>query len=261
MLYINKTVRCCIAASIILLLFVSYNRLFAQDTNAISVYEVTEQRLSRTIEDSLFEDSLFEFFFYVQEGYYGSHLMFSNDLKKMIQYGEIMFPYLYQRVLENINEFKEEHNKFEIQIFYKDSFLASYNHSFNPREFSTYIFLLNFVRLFDKDDFVVTDSNIYNEYRSLKQSITIKLQEHSGCEFEMQKVSSIDEEDSVTSMYPLMAVFLYDSSGLHLHPLFNDYEDWDISGEYKQMVIQMAAFLCSKYKAEKIIFSAPVMRC
>ena len=77
MLYINKTVRGHIIASILIVLFVSCNRLYAQDTNAISLNEVTEHGLSRTI-----EDSLFEFFFYVQEGYYGNHLMFSNDLKK-----------------------------------------------------------------------------------------------------------------------------------------------------------------------------------
>ena len=256
MLYINKTVRGHIIASILIVLFVSCNRLYAQDTDAISLNEVTEHGLSRTI-----EDSLFEFFFYVQEGYYGNHLMFSNDLKKMIQYGELVFPQLYQRVLENINDFKEEHDKFEIQIFYKDTFLASYNHPFNLQEFSTYVLLRNFVVLFDKDDFIVTDSNIYNDYLSFRQSITIKLHEHSGCDFEMQMVSSIDEEDSVTHMYPLIVIFVYDSRGLHLHPLFDNYEDRYISEKYKQMVIQMASFLCSKYKAEKIIFSAPLMRC
>jgi hypothetical protein len=77
----------------------------------------------------------------------------------------------------------------------------------------------------------------------------------------MQKVSSFEEEDTVTNMYPLTVVFVYDSSGLHLHPLFDDYEDLCISEKFKQMVVQMAASLCSKYKAEKIIFSVPVMRC
>lgn len=256
MLYINKTVRDRIIASVLIILFFSCNRLSAQDTDATSVHDTVGQGLSCT-----FEDSLSEFFFYVQEGYYKSHLMYCDDLKKMIRYGERMFPYLYQRVLENIDDFKVEHNKLEMQIFYKDTFLASYNHSFNPQEFSTYIFLRNFVILFDKEDFVITDSNIYNDYLTIKQSIAIDLHEHNGCEFEMQMVSSFGEEDSMTNIYPLMVVFVYDSSGLHPHPLFDDNEDWYISGKYKQTVIQMATFLCSKYNAEKIIFSVPVMRC
>lgn len=257
MLYTNKNVRGRIIAPVLILLFISCNRLSAQDANNTTfVHDAMEQGVSNT-----FEDTLFEFFFYVQEGYYKSHLMYCDDLKKMIQYGERAFPHLYQRVLGNIDDFKEEHDKFELRIFHKDTFLASYNHPFNPQEFSTYIFLRNFVTLFDKDDFAITDSNIYNDYHSLKQSIAIKLHEHSGCEFEVQMVSSFDEEDSMTHMYPLMVVFVYDSSGLHLHPLFDDYEDWNIPEEYKQIVIQMATFLCSKYKAAKIIFSAPAMRC
>ncbi len=256
MLHINKIVRGRIIASVLILLFVSCNRLSAQDANTTSVHEAMEQGAPST-----YEDSLFEFFFYVQERYYSGHLMYCNDLKKMIQYGERMFPYLYQRVLENIDDFKEEHNKLELQIFYKDTFLASYNHPLDPKEYSTYIFLRNFVTLFDEDDFSVTDSNIYNDYLSLRRSITIKLHEQSGCEVEMQKVSSFEEEDTVTNMYPLTVVFVYDSSGLHLHPLFDDYEDLCISEKFKQMVVQMAASLCSKYKAEKIIFSVPVMRC
>ena len=236
------------------MLFAVCNGLSAQDTNTCSVFDDIEQVQYHDI-----EDSLYEFFFYAQEGYFGSHLMYCNDLKRIIQYGESQFPCLYQRIMDNLEDFKIEYDKFEIRIFYKDTFLASYKHSFDSQKFSTYIFLRNFVILLDKDDFVVTDSNIYGDYVSLKQNIAIKLHEHNGYEFVMQKVSSIDEKEPEMNLYPLMVIFVYDSSGLQPHPLFDDYDEMYISGEYKQQVVQMADYLCSKYKAGENFFSIPIL--
>lgn len=204
------------------------------------------------------DDSLFDFFFYMQESYFGSHLMYGNDLRKMLKYGETIFPNTYQWVLENINDFKVENDNYRLNVFHKDSLLSSFNHDFNPQDFSTYIFLRNFVRLFDKDDLVIQDSNIKGDYESIKRKIDTELCLQGGYEYAMQKVIA-DTGSHVVKTYPLIMVFIYEDSVLRPHPLFADYEEQYHSGEYEQRVVSMAASLCSKYKAEKIIFSVPVI--
>lgn len=235
------------------------SKVCAHDTNTTYIQNNTEY-VSRGGDFSDLEENLVEFFFYVLESYFNSHLMYSHDLRSVIHYGETLSSYWYRWILDNITSFKIESDRFTVRIFYKnDTLLSLYKDSVEVRAIvETDTRLNNFIRLFDKNDVVIQDTNIIEDYVSQMRDILIRLHEQKGYELSMQMLP-LDTKESEQKEYPIKAVLVYDNGALHLHPSFVD-PGRHFDEEYKQHLARLSSALCSKYNAAKIIFTVPVLQ-
>ena len=156
--------RCRVVVISLILLGATCDKTYAQNTITLHVQDSIEQ-LHQNNSFSSMEDGLLEFFFYVQEAYYGSHYMYCDDFEKLIRYGETIAPSLYHRIMENITDFKIESDILNMRIFYKDDTLVSFHKQpIEPIEFCTSAHLRNYVRLFDEHDLVIQETNVYKDY-------------------------------------------------------------------------------------------------
>ena len=240
---------------LLILLCVTSDYACAQDTMLVQ----DNMRYVQNGKASYFvEDSLELFLLEVQESYFYNHLMYCDDLEKIIHLGETISPYWDHWVLENKTSFKIECDSLNIRFYYNDTLFTLYEHTINLQEFSTYLHLWRFIRLFDEKDFVIPDTNIYEEYALQRREMLIKLRDQYRYDTEMQAFP-FDTEEYQKKKYPIPILLVYDNRGLHLHPLFGEYEQY-ICGEFRRQLEQLAISLCSKYKAKQVIFSAPVMK-
>ncbi len=232
------------------------NNVDAQDTG--TVYSQKNVGYRQPI-NSLFNDTedLLGFFFYVQESYFSSHFVYSNDFETMLRYGKSLSPILYNQIMDCVTSFRVECDNLEMSIFYNNDTLVAFKRNVNYQDFCRKAQLRNFVRLFDDSDLVIDDTNIFMEYSAQKRDLLIILHEKYGYDVDMVMLP-LCESDIEKKEYPLTILFVYDSSGLIVHPLYNEYK-FHIDNDFKRHLAQMADSLCSKYNATKIIFSSQIM--
>lgn len=245
---------------IVFLLFifcVTSDYVCAQDTNTMHIQD-NMGYVQNGKAPYLVEDSLELFLLEVQESYFYNHLMYCDDLEKITHLGETISPYWAHWVSENKTSFKIECDSFNIRLFYNDTLFVLYKHPVNLQEFSSYLHLWRFIRLFDEKDFVIPDTNIYEEYALQRREMLINLRDYYGYDIKMQALP-FDTEKSQKGTYPIPILLIFDSGGLRPHPLFGEFEQY-IDGEFRQQLVQLATSLCSKYKAKQVIFSTPVMK-
>lgn len=240
-------------ALFLVFLLASNEIVCAQKTSTSPIQDSTD-----SMDISIVEDPLELFFLEVQEFYFDNRLVYCDNLEKIIHHGKKISPYWSDWVMKNKARFKVECDNLDVSIFYNDTLFASYKYPFNLHTFSTYMLLSKFVKLFDENDFVVLGTNAYEEYAVQKRNLISKLQEQYGYEIRKQK-NYYDREEPTGKEYPILILFVFDNSGLRLHPLFADFEQY-IDGEYKQQLVLLASQFCSKYNAKKMIFPFPVMQ-
>lgn len=228
----------------------------AQDKDTICLQKnVVHNWQDESLNDEI--DDMLKFFFYAQESYFSSHFTYSNDLETILRYGEIISPILSHQIMDSITRFRVESKIIEMSIFYNNDTLVTYKRDFNCQDFCSNAQLRNYVRAFDDKDMVIYDTNIFMEYFAQKQDLLVKLHEKYGFDVEMV-ILPVDECDIYGRESPLTVLFVYDSSGLIVHPIFDECK-YHIENEYKQYLAQMADLLCSKYNASKIIFTSQIM--
>ena len=234
------------------LMGVACDKVYAQETNALHIHD------SMSDNDSSFvEDPLELFLLDVQESYFDDHLMYCNDLGKIVLWGEKISPFWSHWVADNLDCIKIKSDSSIVRLYCADTLFALYEHPINLQTFSGHLYFWRFVRLFDKNDFVVPDTNIYMDYASYRRDMLINMRDQYGYKMEMLEFV-IDSECLERKSYPELLLFVYDGGELRLHPVSVGKEQY-LDDVYKQQLLQMAASLCSKYKAEKMIFSVPLL--
>lgn len=228
----------------------------AQDNDTICLQKNVGHNLqSKSLNDEI--DDMLMFFFYAQEAYFSSHFTYSNDLETILRYGENISPILYHQIMDSITHFRVESGIIEMRLFYNNDTLVTYKQNINCHDFSSVGKLRHYVRVFDDKDLAIHDTNIFTEYFAQKQDLFVNLHEKYGFDVVMVTLP-VDECDIDVREYPLTMLFVYDSSELIVHPIFDECK-YHISNEYKQHLAQMADLLCLKYNASKIIFTAQIM--
>lgn len=202
-------------------------------------------------------EDLMGFFFFVQEAYFSSHFSYSNDLETVCRYGETLSPFMYRQIMDSITNFRVECGNLEMTLFYDNDTLAAFKRNFNCQDVYINMRLRDFVRLFDDKDLVIDDTTVFKEYCTQKRELLVNLYEKCGYDVEMVMLP-LDEYGIEKKEYPLTVLFVYDSSGLIVHPLFSEYE-CQIDNDFKRNLAHMAGSICSKYNASKIIFSSQIM--
>ena len=234
------------------LMGVACDKVYAQETNALHIHD------SMSDNDSSFvEDPLELFLLDVQESYFDDHLMYCNDLGKIVLWGEKISPFWSHWVADNLDCIKIKSDSSIVRLYCADTLFALYEHPINLQTFSGHLYFWRFVRLFDKNDFVVPDTNIYMDYASYRRDMLINMRDQYGYKMEMLEFV-IDSECLERKSYPELLLFVYDGGELRLHPVSVGKEQY-LDDVYKKQLLQMAASLCSKYKAEKMVFSAPFL--
>lgn len=210
---------------------------------------------SKSLNDEI--DDMLMFFFYAQESYFSSHFTYSNDVETVLRYGENISPIMYHQIMDSITHFRVEGGVNEMRLFHNNDTLVTYRQSINCQDFCREGHLRHYVWVFDDKDQVIHDENIFMEYFAQKRDLLVNLHEKYGFDVETVMLP-VDECDINVREYPLTVLFVYDSNGLIVHPIFDECK-YHIDNDYNHHLAQMADLLCSKYNASKIIFTSQIM--